>query len=61
MAPVEPARRAVAEIVAAADRLDALAEIAELMGDDDGAVRLRTQGSRCREQAMRLLDRERQA
>jgi hypothetical protein len=56
---VEAARPAIAALVAAADRLDALAEVAELMGDDDGAVRFRAEGSRCREQAMLLLDPER--
>lgn len=53
---MEAARRAIAELADAADRLVALAETAELMGDDDGAARFRQEGSRCREQAMVLLD-----
>jgi hypothetical protein len=56
---VEAERPAIDELAEAADRLDALAELADLMGDDDGAVRFRAQGSRCREQAMLLLDSER--
>lgn len=39
-----------------ADRLDELAEVAELMDDDGGAAELRARGHRCRMQAMRLLD-----
>jgi hypothetical protein len=50
---VEPS---VANLSQTADRFDALAEIAELMGDDDGAVRLKEQAARCRAQAMMLLD-----
>jgi hypothetical protein len=46
----------VAKLAGAAARLDELAEVAELMGDDEGAGRLRVEGSRCREQAMALLD-----
>ncbi len=41
---------------AAADRLDQLAEVAELMGDADGAVRMRHQAADRRMQAMKLLD-----
>jgi hypothetical protein len=40
----------------AADRLDSLAETAELMGDDDGALRLRQRASTLRLRAMELLD-----
>ena len=47
----------VSTLSQAADRFDALAEIAELMGDDDGAARFKEQAARCRAQAMRLLDR----
>ena len=39
-----------------ADRLDALADAADLMGDDDGADRLRDLASTCRLRAMTLLD-----
>ena len=39
-----------------ADRLDELAEIADVMGDDAGAERLRTTASSRRLQAMALLD-----
>jgi len=41
---------------ATADRLDGLADVAELMDDVDGAVRLRCQASEVRVAAMRLLD-----
>ena len=49
--------RVVQELVAAADRLEALADTAELMGDDDGAARFRAEASRRRLEAMALLDR----
>jgi hypothetical protein len=39
-----------------ADRLDGLADVAELMDDTDGALRLRRQASELRVAAMRLLD-----
>ena len=39
-----------------ADRLDELASTAELMGDDDGALRLRRQAEQARLQAMGLID-----
>jgi hypothetical protein len=39
-----------------ADRLDALAETAELMGDEAGSSRLREQATRVRLEAMNLLD-----
>ena len=38
------------------ERLDELAGVAELMGDDDGAARLRASASRQRMRAMELLD-----
>ncbi len=41
---------------ATADRLDGLADVAELMDDTDGALRLRRQASELRVAAMRLLD-----
>ena len=44
------------ELMRAADRLEALAETAELMGDEDGAARFRTAASRQRLRAMALLD-----
>ena len=53
---MEADRRTVAKLTDVADRLDALADIAELMGDDDGAVRLRRAGSHYRIRAMALLD-----
>jgi hypothetical protein len=39
-----------------ADRFDALADVADLMGDEDGAARLRAQASRLRLDAIELLD-----
>jgi hypothetical protein len=42
---------------AVADRLDALAETALLMGDVDGASRMREQASARRLEALALLDR----
>jgi hypothetical protein len=48
---------AVRELEKAADRLDALADTAELMGDDDGATRFRADAARQRLHAMALLDR----
>lgn len=44
------------DLASIADRLSALAETAELMGDGLGAVRLRDAASKTRLQAMRLLD-----
>jgi hypothetical protein len=49
--------RSLRELESAADRLDALADTAELMDDDDGATRFRAEASRRRLQAMALLDR----
>jgi hypothetical protein len=48
--------RSVRELEKAADRLDALADTAELMGDDDGAARFRSEASQQRLRAMALLD-----
>jgi hypothetical protein len=48
--------RLLQELVGAADRLEALADTAELMGDDDGAARFRDEASRQRLRAMALLD-----
>lgn len=47
---------AVPALVRAADRLDELADAAELMGDDDGATRLRDEARAHRMQALDLLD-----
>jgi hypothetical protein len=43
-------------LASAADRLDALADTAELMGDEAGADRFRERASSCRMRAMKLLD-----
>jgi hypothetical protein len=53
----ERRERCLLELVSAADRLEALADTAELMGDDDGAARFLAGASRRRLQAMALLDR----
>jgi hypothetical protein len=50
------ARRTVSIVTAAADRLDSLAETAELMDDPEGAVRLRDHAVALRMQAMEMLD-----
>jgi hypothetical protein len=57
-ARVEPDERSrtVHELAEIAERFDALADMAELMGDDDGAARFRAESSRRRAQAMALLD-----
>ena len=39
-----------------AERLAELADVAELMGDGDGAARLRTSAARASDRAMRMLD-----
>lgn len=44
------------ELGSAADRIESLADTAELMGDDDGATSLRAEASRLRLRAMALLD-----
>ena len=49
-------RRAVPALTRAADRLDELADTAELMGDPNGADRLRRDARRHRVEAMHLLD-----
>jgi hypothetical protein len=49
-------RNDVRNHTATADRLDGLADVAELMEDTDGALRLRHQASELRVAAMRLLD-----
>jgi hypothetical protein len=52
----EHRERSVQELVRSADRLDALADTAELMDDEDGAARFRAEASRQRLRAMALLD-----
>lgn len=47
---------AVPALVRAADRLDELADTAELMGDSEGATRFRGEARANRMQAMELLD-----
>ena len=49
-------RAAVPALARAADRLDELADTAELMGDVEGANRLRGEACAHRMQAMALLD-----
>lgn len=49
-------RAAVPALARAADRLDELADTADLMGDPDGAARLRGEARANRMQAMELLD-----
>lgn len=46
----------VSALAQSADRLDALADAAELMGDAAGAVHYREQAYECRERAMTMLD-----
>jgi hypothetical protein len=48
----DPAR----QLVARAERLDELAETAELMGDTVTAARFHADATRCREQALAHLD-----
>jgi hypothetical protein len=43
-------------VIEAADRLDALADTAELMGDEDAAAQWRARAWELRMNAMRLLD-----
>jgi hypothetical protein len=52
----ESRSRDVLALTSTADRLDALAETAELMGDEAGACRFRERASACRMRAMQLLD-----
>ena len=53
----ERRERSVRELEKSADRLDALADTAELMDDDEGARRFRADAARRRLRAMALLDR----
>jgi hypothetical protein len=52
----EHPRPDVQKLASTADRLDVLAETAELMGDGAGADRFREQASDCRMRAMSILD-----
>jgi hypothetical protein len=52
----ESERRDLLALANTAERLDALADTAELMGDDVGADRFRERASACRMRAMKLLD-----
>ena len=49
-------RRRLGQLTSLADRLDTLADTAELMGDGEGAGHLRAQAIRRRLEAMALLD-----
>ncbi len=49
-------RREAQTLTDAAERLDELADVAELMGDDPTALRYRGDAARCRDRAMALLD-----
>ena len=49
-------RRLARHLSEAADRFNDLADVAELMGDDDGAARFRAQALSRRMQAMAVLD-----
>ncbi|HUF99999.1 MAG TPA: hypothetical protein VMM60_17885 [Ilumatobacter sp.] len=54
---MDPDRRHHAAVAAAAaERLNQLADVADLMGDADGASRLRQQAASASERAMALLD-----
>lgn len=52
----EHQRELVRELVRVADELARLGDTAELMGDDDGAARLRAEAAQHRMRAMDLLD-----
>lgn len=54
---MEPSRQHRLDVAtAAAERFAELADVAELMGDHDGALRLRRRADATRERAMTLLD-----
>lgn len=54
---MEPSRREHAHIaIAAAERFSELADIADLMGDTEGAAQLRRRAASASAQAMALLD-----
>jgi hypothetical protein len=46
----------LAAVTRAADRMDAMADIADLMGDVDGAIMWHARASNLRLDAMRLID-----
>jgi hypothetical protein len=46
----------VQDLVTTAERLEGLAETADLMGDDGGVARFRSEASTIRMRAMALLD-----
>jgi hypothetical protein len=46
----------VPTLLATADRLDELADTADLMGDEGGAQRFRSEARTCRDHALHLLD-----
>jgi hypothetical protein len=52
----ERRQRSLQELLSAADRLEELADTAEIMGDHDGAVRFRARATQRRLEAMALLD-----
>lgn len=53
---MEGDRDLVLQLAAAADRLDELADVADLMGDEAGAARFRREGSIARRRALAILD-----
>jgi hypothetical protein len=54
---VDGDRDLVSQLGKAADRFDELAEVADLMGDSDGAARFRRESAMARDRAMTILDR----
>ena len=56
MTTQEHRHQAARTLTDAAERLDELADVAELMGDDPTAQRFRGDAARCRDRAMALLD-----
>lgn len=52
----EPGEPTVEALIASAERLDGFAETAELMGDEAGAGRFRSEAAARRAAAMSLLD-----
>lgn len=54
---MEPSRQHRLDVAtAAAERFAELADVAELMGDHDGALKLRRRAEATRERAMSMLD-----
>lgn len=54
--PTDEHRDAATRLSTAADRLDELAEVAELMGDEPTALRYRSDAAGYRDRALGLLD-----